>query len=260
MIKDSTPVDRNKLNPNKVLLIKCGANVNTITIKSFLHYDLCGTLISLKGRRLPLQSNLNCLIQLMFPSMIYVSFKCHWDFLKHSVLIFTSGIHTDYLCGAFLWWLWDERPPHQLWEELQPSPLHVHYAIHKKWAAAGGTQWAIQEENHPDHHACLPLHQDTDQCHSEGGGNDNTPPPLICSGSLIKASKRLLSQSIPNLFLCFQFDLTPIEVAIEDMQKKTRELAEATHREKPDAVMLQMVLQGSVTATVNQVRNYNASL
>ncbi|KAA0713928.1 Dedicator of cytokinesis protein 8 [Triplophysa tibetana] len=48
------------------------------------------------------------------------------------------------------------------------------------------------------------------------------------------------------------FDLTPIEVAIEDMQKKTRELAEATHREKPDAVMLQMVLQGSVTATVNQ--------
>uniref|UniRef100_A0A8C1HJF3 Dedicator of cytokinesis 8 n=1 Tax=Cyprinus carpio carpio TaxID=630221 RepID=A0A8C1HJF3_CYPCA len=49
-----------------------------------------------------------------------------------------------------------------------------------------------------------------------------------------------------------EFDLTPIEVAIEDMQKKTRELAEATHREKPDAVMLQMVLQGSVTATVNQ--------
>ncbi|TRY86506.1 hypothetical protein DNTS_010131 [Danionella cerebrum] len=37
-----------------------------------------------------------------------------------------------------------------------------------------------------------------------------------------------------------EFDLTPIEVAIEDMQKKTRELAEATHREKPDAVMLQM--------------------
>uniref|UniRef100_A0A671PLG4 Dedicator of cytokinesis protein 8-like n=1 Tax=Sinocyclocheilus anshuiensis TaxID=1608454 RepID=A0A671PLG4_9TELE len=36
------------------------------------------------------------------------------------------------------------------------------------------------------------------------------------------------------------------------MSKKTRELAEATHREKPDAVMLQMVLQGSVTATVNQ--------
>ncbi|XP_063042281.1 dedicator of cytokinesis protein 8 [Engraulis encrasicolus] len=49
-----------------------------------------------------------------------------------------------------------------------------------------------------------------------------------------------------------EFDLTPIEVAIEDMQKKTRELAVATHREQPDAKMLQMVLQGSVGATVNQ--------
>uniref|UniRef100_A0A669CI86 Dedicator of cytokinesis 8 n=1 Tax=Oreochromis niloticus TaxID=8128 RepID=A0A669CI86_ORENI len=49
-----------------------------------------------------------------------------------------------------------------------------------------------------------------------------------------------------------EFDLTPIEVAIEDMQKKTRELAVATHREQPDAKMLQMLLQGSVGATVNQ--------
>ncbi|KAM6965427.1 LOW QUALITY PROTEIN: dedicator of cytokinesis protein 8 [Aplochiton taeniatus] len=49
-----------------------------------------------------------------------------------------------------------------------------------------------------------------------------------------------------------EFDLTPIEVAIEDMQKKTRELAEATHREQPDAKMLQMQLQGAVGATVNQ--------
>ncbi|KAM4616568.1 dedicator of cytokinesis protein 8 isoform 2-T2 [Polymixia lowei] len=49
-----------------------------------------------------------------------------------------------------------------------------------------------------------------------------------------------------------EFDLTPIEVAIEDMQKKTRELAIATHREQPDAKMLQMLLQGSVGATVNQ--------
>ncbi|KAF7669881.1 hypothetical protein LDENG_00100590 [Lucifuga dentata] len=49
-----------------------------------------------------------------------------------------------------------------------------------------------------------------------------------------------------------EFDLAPIEVAIEDMQKKTRELAVATHREQPDAKMLQMLLQGSVGATVNQ--------
>uniref|UniRef100_A0A8D0GMJ9 Dedicator of cytokinesis 8 n=1 Tax=Sphenodon punctatus TaxID=8508 RepID=A0A8D0GMJ9_SPHPU len=49
-----------------------------------------------------------------------------------------------------------------------------------------------------------------------------------------------------------EFVLSPIEVAIEDMQKKTLELAVATSQEPPDAKMLQMVLQGSVGATVNQ--------
>lgn len=37
------------------------------------------------------------------------------------------------------------------------------------------------------------------------------------------------------------------------MQKKTQELAFATHQEPADAKMLQMVLQGSVGTTVNQV-------
>ncbi|NXG07689.1 DOCK8 protein, partial [Sakesphorus luctuosus] len=49
-----------------------------------------------------------------------------------------------------------------------------------------------------------------------------------------------------------EFVLTPIEVAIEDMRKKTQELTAATNQEPPDAKMLQMVLQGSVGATVNQ--------
>ncbi|KAH0628616.1 hypothetical protein JD844_009975 [Phrynosoma platyrhinos] len=46
--------------------------------------------------------------------------------------------------------------------------------------------------------------------------------------------------------------LIPIEVAIEDMQKKTQELAFATHQDPPDAKMLQMVLQGCVGTIVNQ--------
>uniref|UniRef100_A0A8C8SQD4 Dedicator of cytokinesis 6 n=1 Tax=Pelusios castaneus TaxID=367368 RepID=A0A8C8SQD4_9SAUR len=46
--------------------------------------------------------------------------------------------------------------------------------------------------------------------------------------------------------------LTPMEVAIEDMQKKTQELAFATHQDPADAKMLQMVLQGCVGTTVNQ--------
>lgn len=61
--------------------------------------------------------------------------------------------------------------------------------------------------------------------------------------------------SDPNqcmLPLTLQTVLTPVEVAIEDMQKKTRELAFATEQDPPDAKMLQMVLQGSVGPTVNQ--------
>ncbi|XP_066997234.1 dedicator of cytokinesis protein 7 [Anabrus simplex] len=49
-----------------------------------------------------------------------------------------------------------------------------------------------------------------------------------------------------------QMVLTPIEVAIEDIQKKTMELAQATHQEPPDPKILQMVLQGCIGTTVNQ--------
>lgn len=49
-----------------------------------------------------------------------------------------------------------------------------------------------------------------------------------------------------------QIVLTPIEVAIEDVQKRTRELAAATAQNPPDAKMLQMVLQGCIGTTVNQ--------
>lgn len=67
-----------------------------------------------------------------------------------------------------------------------------------------------------------------------------------------------LVQIMNHLFFHFQqFILTPIEVAIEDMRKKTQELTAATNQEPPDAKMLQMVLQGSVGATVNQVKNPN---
>jgi hypothetical protein len=61
----------------------------------------------------------------------------------------------------------------------------------------------------------------------------------------------------PTFISYVQFVLTPIEVAIEDMKKKTLQLAVAIHQEPPDAKMLQMVLQGSVGATVNQVSRTN---
>ncbi|KAE8748545.1 hypothetical protein FOCC_FOCC004721 [Frankliniella occidentalis] len=47
-------------------------------------------------------------------------------------------------------------------------------------------------------------------------------------------------------------ELIPIEVAIEDIQKKTAELAQSIHQEPPDPKILQMVLQGCIGTTVNQ--------
>ena len=46
--------------------------------------------------------------------------------------------------------------------------------------------------------------------------------------------------------------LTPIEVAIDDIQKKTNELASVTYQPHCDPKILQMVLQGCIGTTVNQ--------
>ncbi|KJH41274.1 dedicator of cytokinesis [Dictyocaulus viviparus] len=46
--------------------------------------------------------------------------------------------------------------------------------------------------------------------------------------------------------------LQPIQVAIEDIEKKTRELSSAISQSPPDAKILQMVLQGCIGTTVNQ--------
>uniref|UniRef100_A0A8C2N2W1 Dedicator of cytokinesis 6 n=1 Tax=Cricetulus griseus TaxID=10029 RepID=A0A8C2N2W1_CRIGR len=81
-------------------------------------------------------------------------------------------------------------------------------------------------------------------------------------GGLVEQHKRKTLLSTEHAFpyiktrirVCHREEtvLTPVEVAIEDMQKKTRELAFATEQDPPDAKMLQMVLQGSVGPTVNQ--------
>lgn len=75
----------------------------------------------------------------------------------------------------------------------------------------------------------------------------------VCSGGIFG---QLWEKNKSQLFLfslVLQIILVPMEVAIEDMQKKTQELAFATIQDPADAKMLQMVLQGSVGTTVNQV-------
>ncbi|XP_059061813.1 dedicator of cytokinesis protein 7 [Achroia grisella] len=49
-----------------------------------------------------------------------------------------------------------------------------------------------------------------------------------------------------------QLVLAPLEVAIEDIQKKINELAAATNQEPADPKILQMVVQGCIGTTVNQ--------
>nr|CAD7401944.1 unnamed protein product [Timema cristinae] len=55
-----------------------------------------------------------------------------------------------------------------------------------------------------------------------------------------------LPEIFSRLEFLFQIVLTPIEVAIEDIEKKTMELAHATQQEPPDPKILQMVLQGCI--------------
>jgi hypothetical protein len=50
----------------------------------------------------------------------------------------------------------------------------------------------------------------------------------------------------------FQIILAPIEVAIEDVQKKTHELILSLSQDPVDPKILQMVLQGCIGTTVNQ--------
>lgn len=49
-----------------------------------------------------------------------------------------------------------------------------------------------------------------------------------------------------------QIVLSPIEVAIEDIERKNRELESAVRQEPTDMKILQMVLQGCIGTQVNQ--------
>ena len=72
----------------------------------------------------------------------------------------------------------------------------------------------------------------------------------------IRYGKRIHHFTFHMVLLCsvLQIILSPVEVAIEDIQKKTRELAQAMAQDPPDSKILQMVLQGCIGTTVNQVR------
>lgn len=75
----------------------------------------------------------------------------------------------------------------------------------------------------------------------------NKPPQNVAK----LLEMRALSKFV--LFFYEQITLTPIQVAIEDIQKKINELKAAVLQEPPDKKILQMVLQGCVGTAVNQV-------
>ena len=55
------------------------------------------------------------------------------------------------------------------------------------------------------------------------------------------------------MFCVIKTIITPIEVAIQDMQKKTRELTAALYQNPLSPKLLQMLIQGSIGTTVHQV-------
>ena len=56
-----------------------------------------------------------------------------------------------------------------------------------------------------------------------------------------------------RIHFAMQIELTPVEVAIEDMSVRTRDLKQATSLDPPDPKLLQVQLQGAISTTVNQV-------
>ena len=75
----------------------------------------------------------------------------------------------------------------------------------------------------------------------------------IKTGKTSKNENHNKKNKTTTLLVVLQIVLSPIEVAIEDMEVRTKDLVNAVQQEPPDAKMLQMVLQGSIGATVNQV-------
>ena len=55
------------------------------------------------------------------------------------------------------------------------------------------------------------------------------------------------------LFVDFQINLTPLEVAIIGMQDKIQSLRSTLEQNPPDGKLLQMQLQGGIATAVNQV-------
>ena len=56
-----------------------------------------------------------------------------------------------------------------------------------------------------------------------------------------------------------QFELTALQVGIEAMEKKTRDLVEVVRSHPPDAKKLQLLLQGSISAQVGHMGGYGRS-
>ncbi|XP_028405418.1 dedicator of cytokinesis protein 7-like [Dendronephthya gigantea] len=89
-----------------------------------------------------------------------------------------------------------------------------------------------------------------------------TPSGQAHADSLVNQYKRktilTVSHAFPylktrvNVIDKEEITLTPIQVAIEDIQKKIKELKAAVLQEPPDKKILQMVLQGCVGTAVNQ--------
>ncbi|CAD5111868.1 DgyrCDS1134 [Dimorphilus gyrociliatus] len=86
----------------------------------------------------------------------------------------------------------------------------------------------------------------TGKAHGEIADQWKRKTILTCENSFPYTKKRI------KVVLKQEMNLTPIEVAIEDVQNKVNQLTEACAASKIDVKYLQMVLQGCIGATVNK--------
>ena len=123
----------------------------------------------------------------------------------------------------------------RLREEHQHLSLHFLHPLHSWRLSPWRPGRAVQKEDHPHHRQPLSLHQD-----------ENTGEKLHHQNNVCFTCNRIFTQVAQQK----QIVLTPIEVAIEDIQMKVAKLDAAMKANDPK--ILQMELQGCIGTTVNQ--------
>lgn len=113
-------------------------------------------------------------------------------------------------------------------------------SVYARRQSARTSESTVQTQDDFDHRASVSLRENKNFRHRQA--TSNTQINFLNKQFFL----------IKTYYEFFKLVLGPVEVAVEDLQKKIDELKTAIQQDPPDPKILQMVLQGCVGTTVNQ--------